>query len=59
MDFNVTASAVVVFVRFHRIDEYPNSVKTAETTHNNKYCSGDNGKDFLEYPDERAETDKQ
>ena len=59
MDFDIITSAGVIFISFYRAYKNPDCIKTAYEAHYNKNRSGDNGKKFLEYPDERAKTDKQ
>lgn len=58
-DFDIITSAGVVFIGFHRVDEYPDTVETADETYHDKNRSGYDGENFLENPDKRAETDKQ
>ncbi len=58
-DFDIAASAVDIFIGFCGAYKNSDCIKAAYTAHYNKDCSSDYSKDFLENPDERAETDKQ
>ena len=49
----------VVFIGFHCVDKYPDSVKAANKADNDKNRSGKDGKDFLENPNECAKTNQQ
>ena len=58
MNFDIIASAVVIFIDFQ--DAYKNSdgIKTAYAAYYNKNCGGKSRKDFLENPDKYAKTYK-
>ena len=59
MNFDIAASAVVIFIGFYGACKNSDCIKTAYTAHYDKDCGSDDGKDFLENPDERAEANQQ
>jgi hypothetical protein len=58
-DFDIVASAIVIFIGFCSAYKNSDRIKTTYAAYYNKDCGSDDGKDFLENPDECAKADKQ